>query len=129
MATPRQTWVRLSVAALALAALAALAVSLADVIPRHAITPTAMAATSRRIELYYLRNKRLPPDLSVLPVRDNYDSRTTDAWKRPLRYAIESEVEFSLLSFGEDGVAGGAGDSADVVRRYRMGLGQLVEVP
>jgi hypothetical protein len=87
-----------------------------------------MAETSVRIEIYYQRNKQLPPDLSLLPVRENYANRTTDAWNRPLRYTIDSDDAFTLSSFGEDDAPGGTGDNADIIRKYRIERGEVQEI-
>jgi hypothetical protein len=110
-------------------ALALLAVTLVDVVPRRAITPTAIEETSVRIGLYFYHHKYLPPDLAVLPVRDNYANRTTDAWDRPLMYSITSGDSFTLSSFGRDGVAGGQGEDADIVRKFRITDGGVESVP
>jgi hypothetical protein len=131
MAPRNRPLVRRSILILTIAGLSVVAVSLAfvDVVPKRAITPSAMTETSVRIEMYYQRNKRLPADLDVLPVRENYANRTTDAWNRPLRYAVDSDDTFTLTSLGEDGAPGGTGDDADVIRKYRVEHGEVQSVP
>lgn len=116
-----------SILILALAGLIVAAVSLAfvDVVPKRAITPSAMTQTSVRIEMYYRRNKQLPADLSALPVGENDANGTIDSWNRPLRYTIDSDDAFTLSSLGEDGVPGGTGDNADVIRKYRVERGEV----
>src|SRR5438105_1136734 len=79
-------------------AIVAIAIAMVDVMPASAITPTAIGETSVRIGLFVERNKRLPPDLSVLAQRQGYWNRTTDRWNRPLRYAPDGEDAFTLSS-------------------------------
>jgi len=130
MASRNRPIVRRSIIALAVAALAVVVVAFwcVDVIPKSAITPSAMTETSVRIEMYHQRNKRLPPDLTVLPVREGYVNRTADAWGRALIYTIETDDAFTLSSFGEDGATGGTGDNADLIRKYRIERGEVREV-
>ena len=127
MAPRNQPTVRRWIIALAIAAPAVGVVyfSCVDVIPKSAITPSAMTETSVRIEMYYQRNMRLPPDLTVLPVREGYANRITDAWGRSLVYTVGAGDAFTLSSLGEDGVSGGTGDNSDLVRRYRIERGEV----
>ena len=127
MAPRNQPILRRSMIALALAVVV-VAFSCVHVIPKSAITPSAMTETSVRIEMYYDQSKRLPPDLSVLPARENYANRTTDAWGRTLIYTVETSDVFTLASLGEDGASGGTGDNADLVRKYRIERGRVQEV-
>jgi hypothetical protein len=99
-----------------------------DVISDRNMTATAIAETSVRIGLYVQRNNKLPADLSVIPLRQGYMNRTTDGWKRPLSYHVEGDT-FTLSSLGRDGVAGGTGDDADCLGKYRVVNGQVEEVP
>ena len=92
------------------------------------MTSTAIVETSYRIGMYFKANDRLPADLSVLPARQGYINRTNDGWNRPLIYQSEKD-SFSLISLGKDGVAGGTGDNADMIHKYRVSNGQLGEVP
>ena len=108
---------------------AVIAINVAHRIPASAITPTAMGETSVRIGLYFERNKHLPPDLGVLPRREGYWNRTTDRWNRPLRYSIDAEDAFTLSSLGKDDKAGGDGDDADMVKKYRVDDWVVSEVP
>ena len=122
---------RRSILIFALAGLSVVAIFLVfvGVIPKRAITRSAITETSVRIQIYYQRNKRLPADLSVLPIRENYSNRTTDAWDRPLRYTIDSDNSFTLSSFGKDGVAGGTGDNTDLTVKYRIEHGEVQRAP
>ncbi len=100
-----------------------------DATPQSAITPSAMTETYVRVGLYYQQNKKLPANLDVLPVRENYANSTVDAWGRQLRYTVDSETRFSLSSLGKDGVSGGAGDDSHLVQEYRVVNGEIDEVP
>lgn len=122
---------RRSILLFALVGLGTAAVSLVivDVIPKQTLTRTAMTETTARIAMYYQRNKRLPPDLRVLPVLEGHINRTTDAWNRSLLYMIVSENTFTLSSLGEDGLPGGAGDNADVICKYQIENGEVRPMP
>jgi hypothetical protein len=98
-----------------------------DVIGSRDMTATAMGETSARIGLYAKSKGQLPPDLTVLPVRQGFMNQTTDGWNRPLVYKIEGDT-FSISSFGRDGVAGGAGDDEDMTRNYQLTNGEVTEV-
>ena len=130
MARTKQAIARLTIIPLGVAALwIVIALSCSDVVPKRAITPSAMTETSVRIEMYYTRNKRLPPDLNVLPVRKGYANRTTDAWGRPLIYVVNGDDSFTLSSLGADGAPGGSADNADLHRKYRVERGAVRQVP
>ncbi|MCE9616022.1 MAG: type II secretion system protein GspG [Lentisphaerae bacterium] len=45
-------------------------------------------------------------------------NQTSDGWKRPLRYTIDTNGILSLSSFGRDGIPGGSGDNADMHKSY-----------
>jgi hypothetical protein len=88
-----------------------------------------MTGTRVRIDMY-LKNQadsRLPTSLDVLPAREGYDNETVDGWNRPLIYRTE-EHGFTLTSLGKDGVPGGSGPDADIVKRYRIVDGEPEEV-
>lgn len=123
--------VRRSLIAFGVVGFAALfaALAFATVIVKRAMTPAAMTETSVRIQLYFQRNKKLPANLSVLPVRKDYANRTTDAWDRPLIYVINGDDEFTLGSLGRDGIPGGTGRDADLTRKYRVVKQEVREVP
>jgi hypothetical protein len=101
--------------------------SLIEVIPPDAMTRNAVTETRVRIGMYLERNTVLPPSLEVLPMRDKYMNRTTDAWDRPLIYQIDDDG-FSLTSLGKDGAPGGSGLDADVTEKYRIVDGELEAV-
>jgi hypothetical protein len=100
-----------------------------DTVPQSAVTPSAMTETYVRIGLYYQQHNKLPTNLDVLPVRENYTNRTVDAWGRRLRNIVDSERTFSLSSLGKDGISGGVGDDSDLVWKYRVVNGEIEEVP
>jgi hypothetical protein len=100
-----------------------------DTIPQSAITPSAMTETYVRIGLYYQQHHKLPANLDVLPVRENYANSTVDVWGRPLRYLVDSESTFSLASLGKDGISGGVGEDSDLIQKYRVVDGEIEEVP
>jgi len=97
--------------------------------PKLSMTETDIAETSCRIGILFGQQGHLPPDLSTLPVRKGYANRATDAWDRPLMYSVNSADGFTLSSFGRDGVVGGQGEDADVVRRFRIKIGVVEPVP
>jgi hypothetical protein len=101
----------------------------ADTMPKSAVTPNAMIGTSVRVGIYYNANGCLPPNLSVLPDREGYSNTLLDAWNRPLVYTADSKSTFTLSSFGRDGVPGGAGDNADLVRKYQVIGGSAEPLP
>ncbi len=100
-----------------------------DTVPQSAVTPSAMTETYVRIGIYYQQHHKLPANLDVLPLRQNYENRTVDVWGRPLRYVVDSESTFSLASLGKDGISGGVGEDSDLVRKYRVVDGEIDEMP
>ena len=91
-----------------------------DWIPPRSMTLTALRETATRIGIYFQRNKALPVNLNVLPIREGYTNRTTDGWKRPLTYRIDTNDTFTLSSLGRDGKVGGTGDDADTSCQYQI---------
>jgi hypothetical protein len=86
-----------------------------------------MTETQVRIGIYLQQNGGLPETFDLLPVREGYLNRTTDAWGRPLNFQIEGD-RFTLTSLGRDGVSGGTGDDADLIREYRVIDGEISEI-
>ncbi len=101
--------------------------SLVDRIPRRALTDTAIGETKVRIAMYLQSEGSLPAGIQALPTRQGYANRTADGWGRPLFYTIE-ENGFALTSLGKDGVPGGAGEDADVIRHFQIADGRPEEV-
>ncbi len=93
--------------------------SFADRIPPRDETVTSMELTAIRIGMYMRQNASLPKSLAVIPEREGYYNRTTDGWSRPLIYRHDDDG-FSLTSLGRDGVPGGNGEDADVVRKFHL---------
>jgi hypothetical protein len=78
--------------------------SLADKIPPDAITRTSIGETFVRIELYAQQHKAIPSSLDVLPKREGYANRTTDAWNQPLKYEYDvSNGKITLTGYGKSG--------------------------
>jgi hypothetical protein len=96
-------------------------------IPRKNQTTSAMTETMVRMRIYLQHSQTLPDSLDVLPVRKGYLNCTTDGWGRPLIYVTEDKG-FTLTSLGKDGVPGGSGEDADVVRKYSLVNGDLEEI-
>ena len=88
-------------------------------IPPEALTYTAKTETMVRIRMYLRHEKSLPKSLDILPVRQGYANRTTDAWGQPLIYSIK-EDGFTLSSLGRDGATGGSGEDKDLVKKFRI---------
>jgi hypothetical protein len=95
--------------------------------PPSAMTEGAMTETMFRMEIYLQQKKQLPGTLAVLPLRQGHMNSTTDGWGRPLIYTPNDDG-YSLKSLGKDGVVGGVGDDADIMRSYRVVNGVPEEV-
>ena len=89
-----------------------------DRIPPTSLTETRMHVTKRRIIQYARVHNQLPPDLVSLPPMSGYDTSVIDGWGRPLSYQTNSKGIVTLQSLGRDGVAGGSGDDAEIVRSF-----------
>jgi hypothetical protein len=70
---------------------------------------------------------KLPESLAVVPKRQGYINRITDAWGRPLIYKI-TENGFTHSSLGKDGKEGGEDDDADQTGTYRIEHGAVEEI-
>lgn len=114
----RSRTTQLCIGVLVLALVSACA-SLVDRIPPQALTDTAMTETFVRIEMFMKEHGKTPPNLAVLPTREGYANRTTDAWGRELQYTVDDTGIITLRSLGADGKPGGDGLNKDNVRRYR----------
>ena len=128
MTAPKRRWFRWSLLTLAVIVTVAL-LSLACDSPAHVVSPlemtgTAMTETSVRIGMYLKEYGKLPENLDVLPIRPGYINRTTDGWERRLVFHLEA-VQFTLTSFGRDGVPGGIADNADLVTKARVVAGEV----
>jgi hypothetical protein len=89
----------------------------------HIITPvemtkTAIMETFVRMNMFAKNNKTIPKSLNILPKRKGYANRITDGWNRPLIYSISQDDILTLTSLGKDGLPGGVGENADIVKSY-----------
>lgn len=88
-----------------------------------------MDAFEKAIEQFRLDVGRYPSNeegLGALTVRPANDPRwqgpylkkaaPTDPWGKPYIYRLTESGDFEILSYGKDGVPGGEGDNADLVR-------------
>jgi len=89
-----------------------------DRIPPTSLTETRMFVTKRRILQYAQAHDQLPPDLSSLPQMAGYDMSLKDGWGRTLSYQTNSAGTVTLESLGRDGVLGGSGEDADIIRSF-----------
>jgi len=87
-------------------------------VPTSAETPGAMHMMKRRILRYAHTHNQLPESVAQLPVIEGYDNRTVDAWGRDIQYEVQGDC-LVLTSYGRDGVVGGAGPDADIIRVFR----------
>lgn len=72
-----------------------------------------MVRTARAIERYRSRHRAWPPDLAHLVPRF-LPEPAMDPWGRELHYRVKPRGRgYILACFGEDGEAGGEGDSGD----------------
>jgi hypothetical protein len=83
------------------------------------MTYTSIGETQYRIHLYAKVHRKLPPNLDALPKREGYMNSVEDAWGTRLSYRVHDDGTFTLSSLGKDRKAGGTGDNADIVTRYR----------
>lgn len=97
---------------------AALAVSFVDRIHPCALTATRMEVLKRRVLHYAQSHGKLPSSLAALPKMAGYDSSIGDGWKRDIIFEVSASSVVSFRSFGRDGVAGGFGEDADIVRAF-----------
>jgi hypothetical protein len=86
-----------------------------DHIPPHAMTVTRMQLLKRRVLQYAQSHDRLPASLTALPPMEGYDDRIQDGWQRDIAFEVSGDV-IAFRSLGRDGVLGGSGDDADIVR-------------
>lgn len=89
-------------------------------IPPVDFTHTSMAETSFRIGLYKEANGKLPDNLEQLPKREGYINSIIDGWKKELQYSIKDAKTVVLISYGEDGKAGGTNSASDIVKEFEI---------
>jgi general secretion pathway protein G len=77
-----------------------------------ATTELAQNKVGQGIEMFKLRKKRLPNEHEFVSVADG----ATDGWGFPFEMQVPGEeAEFSVVSYGRDGEAGGDGYNTDIV--------------
>lgn len=99
-------------------ALAVFALICADVIPPRSLTVTHMEILKRRLLRYAQLHGELPKSLADLPKLEGYDNGVQDGWKRDIIYEVSRLGVVTLRSLGRDGIAGGVGEDADLVRSF-----------
>jgi len=72
-------------------------------------TKTQMVAFESAIKLYKLKKRRFPESLDQLipDFLDTQDGVPVDSWGNEFMYAREGSSNFTLMSYGADGVEGG----------------------
>ena len=90
-----------------------------DHIPPHAMTVTRMQHLKRRVLQYAQSHDRLPASLTALPPMEGYDDRIQDGWQRDIAFEVSGDV-IAFRSLGRDGVLGGTGEDADIVRSFPL---------
>jgi hypothetical protein len=90
-----------------------------DWVPASALTRNEMASLKRRILRYAHVHDCLPIDLSDVPVLAGRENSGKDACGRPIAYEVGPADIVRLTSLGKDGLPGGAGDNADIVRSFQ----------
>ncbi len=77
------------------------------------VTRVTMTRVAQKVEIYYLRKKKLPADLAeVFPD----EPEPLDAWNNAfiLRTPGANGKKFDLISYGADGTEGGTGTNEDI---------------
>ena len=93
--------------------------SLIDFIPPRDMTATRMHGVRYRVQTYAVLHDKLPESIEGLPERPGYDSSHLDGWRRTIQYQTRPDGIVTLTSLGHDGMPGGSGDDADIIRSYR----------
>ena len=95
-----------------------LSVALVEQVSPKNMTRSAIGETFARINLFARQNKSIPSSLAVLPKREGYVNRTTDAWNRPLQYDVTADGFITIKSLGRDGKPGEQGEYSDISVTY-----------
>ena len=88
---------------------------LVDKIPPRSMSVGAVVSIAIRILMFARANDHLPPDLSVLPVREGHSNRITDGWGQEIIYQVRPDGIVVLTCYGKDRRAGGFGEDADFI--------------
>jgi len=106
---------RLVVVLAGVAGLAVLSMSglFVDRIPPRAATMTRMNVLKGLVLQYAQSHGHLPAALEAA------SDRIQDAWKRDIHFEVSGDV-IAFRSLGRDGVLGGTGEDADIVRSFPL---------
>lgn len=81
-------------------------------------TKTQMIDIETSIKMYKLKKRTLPNDLQeLIPEYLDADELPRDAWGNDFVYSKEGTNEYTLMSYGADGVDGGEDEDADIDRK------------
>jgi general secretion pathway protein G len=101
--------------------------------PRRAVALATTACLTEALDGFFARHHRAPSHREGLAalVPDWIERLPLDPWGRPYVYALSSGIGHGadVLSYGADGLAGGAGAAADVSGRYGVLRRQQSWVP
>jgi len=104
--------------AIATAVIAVSAFSFLDRIPPRALTATRMHVLKRRVLQFARTQGELPKSLAALPVMEGYDSSFRDGWKKDIIFEVSTSGVVTFRSLGRDGIVGGSGEDADIIRSF-----------
>jgi hypothetical protein len=89
---------------------------------REGATRAGIITTMVMVRNYNQEEGGLPPSFDAL-VPKYMEKIPLDAWRRPLVYRLEPDGGATVLSYGEDGLPGGRGRSADLWERLTPAKG------
>jgi hypothetical protein len=89
-----------------------------DTIPPRSMTIICMGRIKGSIMAYARAHDCLPGGLDQLPELEGKRVRLKDGWGRKIVYLTTDDGRVTLISYGKDGVEGGAGTSADMVGAF-----------
>jgi LPS sulfotransferase NodH len=91
-------------------------------------TVSAIRDVASRIGMYVQEHSALPQQLEAVPLPGGAQEHPKDGWSHPLRYEVDGENEFKLISLGSDDAFGGTGDAADIVCTYQVVNGSVRDI-
>jgi general secretion pathway protein G len=87
-------------------------------------TQTQMINIEKSIQMYKMRKHSLPNDLQdLIPDFLETEELPKDAWGHDFVYSKEGSKDYTLLSYGQDGVDGGEDEDADIDRKSLRSTG------
>ena len=110
--------VRLAPVAAVAAVVVVLAVNFVAPVPPRALTAKRMQVLKRRVLQYAHSHGELPKSLAAVPRMNGYDSSFLDGWNRGIVFEVSASSVVSFRSLGRDGVRGGSGEDADILRSF-----------